>query len=205
MKAYPFIELLESRIAPAAVSFIYQDLDGDLVKITASRAGAAAPPLDAADLALVGGGATGQLATLTLTEAGFDGAKIVFTVTKKPGGDGLAHVGFINAFDRSLDQVIVKGDLGRIVAGDTITANDPGLNLLQVRAMGTLGLVSQGGSGNLESTITSKLGALKVAGDFTDAHIFVTTPPGPGADGQIGSIFIGGDLIGGTLLNSGGI
>jgi hypothetical protein len=197
------IEPLESRIAPAAISVFYTDVDGDLVKITASKLGTVAPPLDAGDLSFVGGGSSGQLATLNLTDLGFDGAGIVFTVAKKPGGDGLAHVGFINAGGVDLERVVLKGDLGRIVAGDATTADDPGLNLLQVRTMGTLGLFTQGDAGDLTSTITGKLGALKVAGDFTDAGLSVTaaTP----ADGQIGSIFIGGDLTGGVGDYSGGV
>jgi hypothetical protein len=189
------IEPLEARVAPAAV-VIYTDMDGDLVKITASKG-----PLDAADLSFVGGGSSGQLATLHLTDPGFDGARIIFSVTKKPGGDGLAHVGFINATGVDLDRVVVKGDLGRIHAGDATTTNDPGLNLLQVRTMGTLGLVTQDGGGNLVSTIMGKLGALKVAGDFTDANLTVAG----GVDGQIGSVFIGGDLTGGAGTDSGQI
>jgi hypothetical protein len=191
------LESFETRITPASASVTYTDIDGDIVRITASLPGTAIPPLDAGDLTLAGG----QLQTLTLTEAGFDGARIVFSVTKKPGGDGLAHVGFINATGRDLDRVVVKGDLGRIVAGDAVTANDPGLNLLQVRTMGTLGLFTQGGAGDLDSVITGKLSALKVAGDFTDAFLETTG----GADGQIGSIFIGGDLTGGVGLFSGRI
>jgi hypothetical protein len=189
------LESFETRITPASASVTYTDIDGDIVRITASLPGTAIPPLDVGDLTLAGG----QLQRLTLTEAGFDGAKIVFSVTKKPGGDGLAHVGFINATGRDLDRVVVKGDLGRIVAGDAVTANDPGLNLLQVRTMGTLGLFTQGGAGGLGSVITGRLGALKVAGDFTDASLDVTG----GADGQIGSVFIGGDLTGGAGGNSG--
>lgn len=197
------LEPLESRIAPASISVAYTDLDGDLVKITASKTGAAVPPLDATDLTVI----FGQLVMLKLTEAGFDGAKIVFSVTKKPGGDGLVHPGFIDATGRDLDQVIVKGDLGKIVAGDATTAGDPGLNLLQVRSMGTRGLFTQAGSGDLDSIITGRLGALKVAGDFTDASLQATG----GIDGTIGSVFIGGDLTGGAgafsgvVLSTGGI
>jgi hypothetical protein len=85
------IEPLESRIAPASVTVPYTDIDGDLVKITATLPGTALPPLDAGDLAFVPG-KPGQLARLNLTDSGFTGANIVFTVTKAPAGDGLAHV-----------------------------------------------------------------------------------------------------------------
>jgi hypothetical protein len=191
------IESLESRVAPAAV-VTYTDIDGDIVKITASKG-----PLDAADLTFLGGGTSGQLATLNLTDPGFDGARIIFSVTKKPGGDGLAHVGLINAAGVDLDRVVVKGDLGAIGAGDATAANDPGLNLLQVRSMGTLGLATQGGTGSSVSEIHGRLGALKVAGDFTGVSLVVSG----GVDGQIGSVFIAGDLIGGSgnLFENGGV
>jgi hypothetical protein len=189
-----FIEPLESRIAPATVFVTYTDADGDLVKITASRAGTSVPPLDATDLAFVGGGSSGQLATLNLTAANFGGASIIFAVTKKAGGDGLAHVGFINAPGVDLNVVMVKGDLGRITAGDAISSGDSGLNLLSARTMGALGLRTQGGVGDLSSAVSGKLGALKVAGDFADA-VLVVSAANP-ADGQIGSVFIGGDLTG---------
>jgi hypothetical protein len=187
------IETLEARIAPAAV-VTYTDLDGDLVKITASKG-----PLALNKLTFVGGGTEGQLAKLDLTDSAFDGAKITFSVTRKSGGDGLAHVGFIDATGRDLDRVVVKGDLSKIVAGDATTANDPGLNLLQVRSMGTLGLFTQGGAGDLASEIAGKLGALKIAGDFTDAFLKVTG----GVDGQIGLISIAGSVNGGTDTNDG--
>ena len=56
------------------------------------------------------GNADGQLATLTLVQAGFSGASITFSVTKRaPGGDGLAHVGFINASVSALIRWRVSG------------------------------------------------------------------------------------------------
>ena len=44
MKTFSIIEPLEARVAPA--SFACTDVDGDPVKITASRFDPAAPPLD---------------------------------------------------------------------------------------------------------------------------------------------------------------
>jgi hypothetical protein len=190
------IEPLEARVAPAAV-ITYTDLDGDLVRIIASKG-----PLALNKLTFVGGGTEGQLAKLDLTDAAFDGAKITFSVTRKPGGDGLAHVGFIDATGRDLDRVVVKGDLSKIVAGDATTANDPGLNLLQVRSIGTFGLLTQGGAGDLHSAITGKLRVLRVAGDFTDAILTVIGGVND-VDGQIGSIFIAGDVTGGASDDSG--
>jgi hypothetical protein len=72
------IEPLESRIAPASASTTYTDIDGDLVRINVTNSSTVAPPLDAGDLAFVGGGTNGQLATLDLSAAGFAGATITF-------------------------------------------------------------------------------------------------------------------------------
>jgi hypothetical protein len=191
-----WIEALESRIAPAAISVTYTDIDGDLVKITASKPGPAAPPLDkVSDTSFVGGGTDGQLANLILTDPGFEGASIVFTVTKKPGGDGLAHVGLINAANVDLNRVVVKGDLGKIVVGDADLAS-PGLGILRVRSLGAYGLATQGGSGDLFSAISGKALALKVTGDVRGAAFQAS---------EIGAITIGGSLDGGNIFSSSAI
>ena len=74
---------------PATVTISYADIDGDLVRIKASNTQLTAPPLDLGDLNFVGGGTSGQLALLDLTDAGFAGASIAFTVVRKTGGDGM--------------------------------------------------------------------------------------------------------------------
>ena len=71
---YSIVEALETRIAPASITVSYADIDGDLVKIKASNALTTPPPLDATDLAFLGGGTSGQLAILHLTDPGFEGA-----------------------------------------------------------------------------------------------------------------------------------
>jgi hypothetical protein len=191
MKTHPPIEPLEARIAPAAVAITYTDLDGDTVKITASKAGAVAPPLDDTDRTLTGG-AIGHLTLLDLTEAGFDGASIVFTVTKGANGDGLADVTRIDAGGNDLGTVKLKGDLAEIDAGSG-TAGTPAIAALCVRSMGLYG------NGN-ECDIVGSLGALKVSADLRGAYLHVT-----GNGFTIGPVTIGGSLIGGTSLNSGRI
>jgi hypothetical protein len=190
------IEPLESRIAPASVAVTYTDIDGDLVKITARLPGATVPPLDVADLTFVGGGTDGQLATLTLTVPLFQNASIGFAVTKKPGGDGLANVGFIDATGRDLASVTVKGDLGKIAVGDTDTTTTA-LGKLSVRSMGLYGNATQGGGAtNPRSTFNGPLGVLKISGDLAHANLFVLGNPLALADGKIGSVTIGGSIIG---------
>ncbi len=189
------IEPLEARIAPASVSVAFTDIDGDKVKITATSAGAA-PPLGLADLAFVGGGTSGQLAKLDLTALGFQGASIATSVIKVGVGDERVDIGFIDATGRDLGGVTVKGDLGQIDAGSN-TAGTPAVKSLSVRSLGRLGLDSQGGTGSLKSDLLGGLGSLKVSGDVKDAFLTVT--------GAIGSITIGGSLIGGSGGLSGGI
>jgi hypothetical protein len=186
--AFTPIEPLEARIAPAGASVTYTDADGDTVKITASTG-----PLDAGDL-LLSAGATGQLSALNLSDVGFAGANITFTVTKHAGGDGLADVGFIIATGIDLGNVTVRGDLGRIVAGDGDDANGPSLKTLSVRSMGRFGLDTQAGTGDLSSAISGKVVALKVSGDMEDA-LFVVT-------GSINSAVIGGSLLYGEIFAS---
>jgi len=186
------IEPLEPRIAPASVVVTYTDVDGDLVKITDSSG-----HLTSADLSFVGGGPGGQLAELNLTASGFAGANITFSVIHKPGGNGLANVGFVNATGVKLGSVTVKGDLGRIDAGNgTGTA----IKSLSVNSLGRLGLDSQSGLGTTsqESAFSGSLGPLTVAHDDAGAYINVT-------NGGITSVTIGGSLIGGTSNNSGEI
>ena len=190
-KLHSTIEPLETRIAPASVFVTYNDIDGDLVKITASNALAVAPPLDLGDLTIVGG----QLRSLTLSGPGFAGANILFTVTQKPGGDGLAHVGLIDATGVDLGHVTVKGDLGSIDAGDA-TLTTAAVKTLCARSIGAFGTATLGGS--LQSDLVGSLGALKVTGDVVNAYFSLP-------NGGIGAITIGGSLVGGAQDHTGAI
>lgn len=188
----PCLEILESRIAPAAV-FRYTDVDGDKVTLTSSTGVDA----DLGNAAHVGGG---QLQLLDLQTAMFGNefrdADLTFSVVKAAGGDGLAHVGFINATGVDLGKVTIKGDLARIVAGDATVVDDPGLKALSVRSLGVLGLAT--GATSLSSKITGQLGTLVVAKDFSEAFLEI-------AGGGIGSVKVGGDFTGGRLANTGSI
>jgi hypothetical protein len=194
MKTTACLEPLESRIAPASVFVNYIDGDNDLVKITASRAGSSAPPLDLSDLTRT---ASGQLQRLTLN-ASFALCNIVFTVKKMPGGDGLADVGYIDATGFDLGNVTVKGDLGHITVGNGDPEN-PALKTLSVHSFGRLGTATQQAAPNLQSVFGGTLLALKVSGDIDGATVIVTS------GGNLGSVTIGGSLIGRGSLNSGAI
>ncbi len=196
------IEQLEARIAPAVLvatgghSATYTDVDGDIVKIVVSS-GTLTEGLFTTDASGVGE----QLQRVNLSAGGFDDANITFTVTKVAGGNGLAHVGYINSTDHDLGKVTVRGDLGRIDAGDAVTLNDPGVVALNVRSLGRLGTDTQALGGSLQSDINGALGSLTIAGDLKDAFVNVTG----GADGKIGPVTIGGSLIGGSAPDSGRI
>jgi hypothetical protein len=197
MKMQPMlIEPLESRIAPAGLIIVnshvatYTDSDGDHVTVKTSA------------------GNFGTDATFTFTTAGslaelslgptFTGACLAFSVVRVPGGDGLANVGYILS-GTYLGNVTVAGDLGRIYAssGSNIL---PAVKTLTVNSLGRLGLDSQQGltSPTLESDFNGTLGALNITHDDNGAYINVS-------GGNIGSIHIGGSLIGGSTEHSGEI
>ena len=176
------IEPLEPRIAPAS-TIMFTDLDGDTVKVTSTLGDLTGKA------AFIGNLNHAQLVRLDLTDPMFQGTSITTTVTKGPNGDGLVHIGRIDATGRDLAGVTIKGDLGVIDAGDADTST-VGLQLLSARSMGSFGLLSQAGGGDLQSDIKGQLGVLKIAGDVVDAQVSVT-------GGGIGSVTIGGSLIGG--------
>ena len=173
-----------SAVAPSELT--YTDIDGDKVKITASAG-------DLTGHATIVGG---QLRLLDLSDPMFNGASITFTVTKAGNGDGLAAVGRINGGANRFGTIVVRGDLGAITAvSDSATV--PAIQTLRVHSMGIYGLATQGGGGDLRSSLNGSLGALNVVGDVKEAFIFV--------DGTIGPVTIGGSLIGGVAHQSGSI
>lgn len=205
-----FIEILEARIAPATLVghniVTYTDVDGDHVTVKFSKpifADAVAAngrlSFDTGGNAVNGSDATPQtLQSIDLSDGGADGVAITITATLGAHGDGFVNVGRINSTGHDLGAVIVHGDLGKIVAGDA-KLTTPGLASLQVVSMGLLGTSTQSG-GNLNSVINGPVGKLSVTTDLDQAHLETT-----GAGANIGSIFIGGSLRGGTDPNSGGI
>jgi hypothetical protein len=174
------VELLEPRLAPASV-LTFTDVDGDKVTITASRGDISGK----ATFANVGAGQ--QLQVLDLTDAAFQGANIRTAVTRAGAGDGLVNIGRINATGRDLGIVTVKGDLAEIDAGTGPGAT--AIALLRVRSLGRYGLAT--GSATDVSNIKGSLGALRVAGDVAFEEVLVS-------NGGIGSMVIGGSLVGTT-------
>jgi hypothetical protein len=178
------IEPLESRIAPASLTFT--DGDGDKVVITTTGAG----PLTLGVNVIV---SFGQLQKLDLTGAAFQNANVSIMATRDPeeGGDGRVNVGIIDATGRDLGAVVVDGDLGQILAGSGTDAGR-GLASLKVVSLGRFGTTT--GATVLSVNVDGRLGALKVAGDVNGTFIVADT---------LGTAIIGGSLIGGSSDGSG--
>lgn len=177
-------ESLESRTTPASL-LAYTDIDGDKVTISASAG-------------VLTGHATivsGQLRLLDISDPSFNHASIAVSVVRAGAGDGLAAVGRINGGLNDLGTVTVQGDLGGITCGDSNAATGPGLKRLSVRSIGAYGTATQGTGGDLFSAIGGSLGSLQVGGDLRDAS-FGARNFGDRPDGRIGSVTIGGSLVG---------
>lgn len=203
------VEVLESRIAPASITFI--DIDGISVTISSSK-GSTADLQQVAILAAEGAGQ--ELHELKLSDLAnvFKGANI--SIVKGALDDNqFVDVGFINALGLDLGKVTVDGDLGRILAGDANSVT-PAAKKLTVGSIGVQGLNTQDAGGTLVSKFVGRLGLLTVKGDFKEASLTVLgIDPDPDegvstaidARGDIGDIVIGGNLLGGGDPKSGSI
>jgi hypothetical protein len=212
------IEILESRIAPAAV-FFYTDVDGNHVKVTSTK-GTTAELTTAVEAGLTNFGsgqpAVGkphQLGVLTLG-ADFAGASISITATPSTDldavgtttklGDGFVNVGEINAAGIDLVSVSIHGDLGQIIAGSG-AGKTPGLVSLNVESMGDFG-TSTGANATLSRFING-VTSITIAHDANGVLLRAERANSMSsvATAKIGSVIIGGNLIGGSVANTGEI
>jgi uncharacterized repeat protein (TIGR01451 family) len=180
-------------------TFRFIDTDGDRAKLSVSKG-----ELALSDFTFVfNATSTGlQLQSLNLFDDGdeFAGANVTLTASKRAGGDGLVHLGLLNGGGNDLGKVTIRGDLGRILAGD-LSSSAAGVAAIGAHSVGLFGLVTQGGVGDLSSLISGSIGRLKVTGDFTEAAYKI----GGAIAGDIKSISIGGDFIGGAVSFAGSI
>ncbi|MGC3990483.1 MAG: hypothetical protein QM796_12540 [Chthoniobacteraceae bacterium] len=193
------IEPLEARIAPATLTgrvLTYTDTDGDQVTVKFSK-GTLSESDFTFDTAFNSTGGQ-QLQQIALGGSQtFQGANITVSVVKD-GGDGFVNLGLIYASGIDLGKVTIHGDLSRIIVGDS-NVKTAGLKSLAVNSFGVAGTTTQGSSTDTESDITGKLGSLKVATDFSNMQLYVVGGQGKAAKyGSVGSVYIGGSLIGGT-------
>jgi hypothetical protein len=197
------LEALETRDAPATLvsptKLTYQDVDGDNVTVLFSK-----PLLNAGNADSVFSFSVDKVSgdnsikqqlraiDLTILGAAANGVSITTTAVASPtnGGDGFAAVGQVIA-PVDLGPVSIDGDLGRIVAGDGV-ADTTGLKGLTVQSMGRYGTMT--GAPELFSVVIGRLDFVKVKADVKAASISVQGDK----FGTLGSVFIGGSLIGDT-------
>jgi hypothetical protein len=194
------VESLETRAVPATLvnprTVTYTDFDGDLVTVAFSK-----PVLTAANVDTVfrfdnrgvdGDNSTPQqLQTIELLSPGADGTSV--RVSARPtqsSGDGRVNVGAIDATGSDLGTVVIPGDLGRMLAGDTLLVDGPGLKSLLVNSMGRFGTTTQGG-GDLISRVRGSIGGIRVVSDVVDADWMQG-----GESTKVGPVSIGGDCSG---------
>ena len=197
------IELLETRIAPAAV-FVsasigaYTDEDGDLVTVRFSRPGLD-PSNIAAILVTTPSGAGDHLDKINLSGiTAASGVDIVVKTRVAGNGDGLANVGILDATGVDLGTVTIHGDLGQILAGNAATDTRAirSLNLHTFGVAATIAGITLG-----PSNVLGSVGSLVVTGDMASVNFGVSATAA--ADATIGSISIGGSLLGGSETFSG--
>lgn len=167
MKIFPMIEILEQRIAPAAVldarTLQFTDTDGDAVTVTfskdvflgtVSQRDAIANLVFKFDTGTVSGDTIAEqqlqlidftkFTTSVLTGSVASGASMTITATVGtdenglPEGNGLADVGAIKGTGMSLGKITIDGDLGQIDAGGTgIKIGLAGLTVNSIGKRGT--------------------------------------------------------------------
>ena len=201
------LEPLESRIAPAtfvnAHIVTYVDTSGNHVTIDSSlpifTSGNADSILHFNTGSVNGSNTTQQqlqtVDLLDLTSKQITGDNISITV-KEAGA--YTSVGYIES-PFALGHVTVQGDLGRIEAGEngSFPANYVGLSSLTVHSLGAQGIATQAAGGNLLSSIYGSIGSITVQQDMTNAQIVVASNSDSiPSNGNIGSVFIGGNLTG---------
>jgi hypothetical protein len=177
------IELLESRIAPAALNaagtfLTYTDIDGDFVKVTFTGA-----KMDPSDFTFAGGFRPGDITTPQSLDlvglAGKTGAGFTLTATPKAGkGDSHANIASIDAALTNVGTIKVDGDVVLFSAG-TGAAGTVGVKSFTVFSMG------QSTTSNFSNTLAN-VGSFTVKTDVSNLVLTFT--------GGVKSLFIGGNL-----------
>jgi hypothetical protein len=198
-KSFSSIEPLEARIAPAGLhnlavatngkSATYTDGDGDLVTVKVTTGA-----LVAGIFTFAAGPVGSDLAILDLSATQFKDANV--TITAKPtktAGDGQAHLGFLNSTNHDLGAVTIGGDLSGLIVGDTLGVD---IKSLTVNTIGVANVAGALVAGVPELRVVGTLGKITVKGDFVAARLVLM---------NVGSISIGGSLVGGSEYKAGHI
>lgn len=204
------IEPLEPRIAPASLVgnvLTYTDLDGDLVKVTFTKAA-----MVAGDFTFSTGTANDGLDTPRSLDSidmnGQRGGGFILTATPHGGkGDSHANLGTIMANLTDLGTVKVDGDVAKVLAG----SGDPGavgLKSFTALSMGKNSQISTTSTISNAGTFTVKTDLINSAIDFYGGVKAVSIGGNIEAVGSGGysEIFVSGNLgtltIGGSILTS---
>ena len=171
----------------------FTDVDGDLVSVKSSKGGFTSDLSKIFSFGQISDGRY-QLQGLTLGSA-FQGTDLTFSASPvQSAGDSHVNVGFINAAGVDLGKITLPGDLGKLSAGETIAKG--GLAGLYIDSLGKRGLTT--GATDLVSVINGPVGILKVLGDVDQATFKVQGVTSNSSAGDIGSLNIGGAIIGGA-------
>lgn len=190
--------------SPTVVTFT--DVDGDLVTVKTTK-----PILDAGDFFGIATGAGVQIQLIDFSDDGVAAKGMGLTISAKPqdvnsdgklDGDGSVNIGAINGTGIDLGAVSIAGDLGRILAGDSDLPST-GLKSLTVQSLGEFGISTQAPGGDLVSGFTS-LGTLTVKGSVKEATVIVNGTNDV-ATSKLGTVTIGGSLLGGATSAAGRI
>lgn len=182
-------ELLESRIAPAGV-VIFTDVDGDIVTVKSSKG-----TQQALEDALTFSAPSGprQLQSINFEQPNFLETNLTITSKQAGGGDGLVNVGQIRlGGGQAYGTFSIEGDLATIGGGGATGS----IKKLSVHSLGMLGNSTVPGGAGTPFAQTGLLGALEVKGSVaSDVQI----------SGDLKTLKIGGDIIGGTDASVGRI
>jgi len=218
------IELLESRIAPAAVTFVnaktatFTDVDGDTVTVSLSKSVFTTGNVESI-LQTSASGSGYQLEKINLApvKSKAKGANLTVSVTTTVG-NGSVNVGYLDSYGADLGNVTISGDLAKFTVGDK-NKSTPALKSLTVGSLGNQG--TDTGAANTESFATG-IKSLEVEGNMTGSVYVIgnlksvtiggsldgSTASGDGfffVNGKIGNVHVSGNVIGGSHSGSGSI
>jgi hypothetical protein len=183
------IETLESRIAPAGVTVTLIDINGDKVHFSSSSKLFASSDITAYNL----GDGHHDAFVVNLSDDPLNDSNLTVTVTKVKGGDGQIYVG-VTAGSNTLGNIDIAGDLGLLTVGATGNTGTA-INSLTVNSIGRF--PSIGPDELVDSKVSGSINKVIDKGDMDGTYILVT--------GNLGSLSIGGSLIGGDFSFDGQI
>ena len=180
----PFLEMLEPRIAPAAV-LTFTDVDGDTIKIVTSK-GTNAELAAVVKLTAMGMGQEIDGINLSANPV-FSGTNLSITATTPEGGagDGFVLVDRIDALDDAGDANDTGLNLGSVIVDGKLLDIDAGTGEVNSRISS---ITVQETSGTSVWTLNGNVGSVVVKGDLRGAELNI--------DGSLGALRIGGSLIG---------